>query len=109
VPPLLAIDAEVELASTAGRRRLALDEFILGNRKTARRPDELVTAILVPKALARARSRFEKLGARRYLVISIAMVATTLDVDAEGRITLARAAVGSCAARAHRLPAVEAA
>ena len=109
VPPLLALDAEVELASSAGRRRLALDAFILGNRKTARRPDELVTAILVPKTLARARSRFEKLGARRYLVISIAMVATTLEVDAAGRVARARVAVGACAARAHRLPAVEAA
>ncbi|HMA14771.1 MAG TPA: FAD binding domain-containing protein [Kiloniellaceae bacterium] len=109
VPPLLALDAEVELASSAGRRRLALDDFILGNRKTARRPEELVTAILVPKSMARARSRFEKLGARRYLIISIAMVATTLDIDSAGRVAKARVAVGACAARAHRLPAVEAA
>jgi CO/xanthine dehydrogenase FAD-binding subunit len=109
VPPLLALDAEVELASRAGRRRLPLDAFILGNRKTARRPDELVTAILVPKASERARSSFLKLGARRYLVISIAMVATTLDFEDDGRIARARVAVGSCAARAHRLPAVEAA
>ena len=109
VPPLLALDAEVELASRDGRRRLPLDAFILGNRKTARRSDELVTAILVPKPSARARSSFLKLGARKYLVISIAMVATTLDFDAKGRIATARIAVGSCAARAHRLPAVEAA
>src|SRR3546814_6955346 len=46
VPPLLALEAEVELASRDGLRRLALDAFILGNRKTARRPDELVTAII---------------------------------------------------------------
>jgi CO/xanthine dehydrogenase FAD-binding subunit len=114
VPPLLAMDSEVELASRDGVRRLPLDAFILGNRKTARRPDELVTAILVPKPSGlgfsgRARSSFLKLGARRYLVISIVMVAMVLDFDAEGRISKARVAVGSCAAKAQRLPAVEAA
>src|SRR3546814_1303490 len=76
----LALEAEVELASRDGLRRLALDAFILGNRKTARRPDELVTAIIVPKPSGRARSRFLKLGARKYLVISIVMVATLLDL-----------------------------
>src|SRR3546814_5531922 len=93
VPPLLALEAEVELASRDGLRRLALDAFILGNRKTARRPDELVTAIIVPKPSGRARSRFLKLGARKYLVISIVMVATLLDLDDDGRVAKARVAV----------------
>ncbi|WP_067065376.1 FAD binding domain-containing protein [Roseateles chitosanitabidus] len=48
VPPLLVLDAQVELASTAGSRRLRLDEFLLGRRRTALRPDELLTAVLVP-------------------------------------------------------------
>ena len=73
VPVLLALDAEVELASPAGARALKLQDFVLGLRRTARRPDELVVAIRVP-ALARA-IVFLKLGARRYLVISISMVA----------------------------------
>jgi CO/xanthine dehydrogenase FAD-binding subunit len=109
VPPLLAMDAEVELTSRAGTRRMALDDFILGNRQTARRADELVTALLIPKASERARSTFLKLGARKYLVISIVMVATLIDLDNDGTVAKARVAVGSCAARAHRLPAVEAA
>ena len=109
VPPLLAMDAEVELSSAGGTRRLALGDFVLGNRKTAKRPDELVTALFVPKYSLRARSSFQKLGARKYLVISIAMAALLIDRDAEGVITKARVAVGSCAAHALRLPAVEAA
>ena len=109
VPPLLAMEAEVELASRDGLRLLALGDFILGNRQTAMRPDELVTALVIPKPSERARSTFLKLGARRYLVISIVMVATLLDLDEDGCIATARVAVGSCAARAHRLPAVEAA
>ncbi len=75
VPPLLALDAEVELASAAGRRRLPLAVFLSGVRRTARRADEILTAVLVPEAAIRGRSVFLKLGARRYLVISIAMVA----------------------------------
>jgi CO/xanthine dehydrogenase FAD-binding subunit len=109
VPPLLAMDAEVELASQTGSRRLALDDFILGNRKTAKRPDELVTALHIPRLSPRARSTFLKLGARKYLVISIVMVALLVDLDGKGNISKARVAVGSCAARAQRLPAVEAA
>jgi CO/xanthine dehydrogenase FAD-binding subunit len=65
VPPLLVLDAEVELLSQAGSRRMALAEFILGNRKTLRRQDEILTAVLVPRGLDEARSVFLKLGARR--------------------------------------------
>ena len=49
VPPLLALDAEVELVSSCGTRRLALADFILGNRRTALAPDEILSAILVPE------------------------------------------------------------
>ena len=74
VPALLALDASVELASARGRRELSLGDFVLGSRRTACAPDELVTAVLVPKLAADAQSVFLKLGTRRYLVISIAMV-----------------------------------
>lgn len=106
VPPLLALDAEVELVSSAGSRRMRLAEFIVGNRKTQRRADELLTAVWVPRTLEDAGSAFLKLGARRYLVISISMVAAVVLVDA-GRVAAARVAVGSCSAVAQRLPALE--
>jgi CO/xanthine dehydrogenase FAD-binding subunit len=108
VPPLLALDAAVELAGPRGTRRLALPEFILGNRRTALAGDEIATAVLVPKATADSRAVFEKLGARAYLVISIVMVAVVLEV-AEGRIARARIAVGACSPVAQRLPLLEAA
>src|SRR5258706_7329911 len=44
VPPLLALDAEVELVSNVGGRRMPLADFIVGSRKTQRKPDELLTA-----------------------------------------------------------------
>lgn len=108
VPPLLALDAEVEIASRTGTRRVPLAAFITGNRRTVLLPGELVVALHVPKPAQDAQSAFLKLGARRYLVISIAMAAATLEVTAS-RIVRARLAVGACSAVAQRLPALEAA
>ncbi len=109
VPPLLALGAEVELASLRGTRTLPLAGFVLGNRRTACAPDELVTAVIVPQWGDRARSTFLKLGARRYLVISIAMVAAAIECDGQGAIARCGVAVGACSAVAQRLPALEAA
>lgn len=108
VPALLILDAEVELASRAGVRREPLDRFIRGSRATSRRPDELVTAVIVPRTHEAAASAFLKLGARRFMVISIAMVAVLVRTDGGGRVAVARVAVGSCSAVAQRLPALEA-
>src|SRR5690349_13938459 len=87
VPVLMALEADVELRSLVGTRYVPLPEFILGNRRTARRKDELVTAIRVPKAAAAGRSAFVKLGARRYLVISIAMAAARIETASDGTVT----------------------
>ncbi|WP_245875335.1 FAD binding domain-containing protein [Tabrizicola aquatica] len=108
VPPLLALDASVEIASPAGTRTLLLDRFLLGPRRTALGPDEVLTAILIPQAALSGRSAFVKLGTRAHLVISIAMVAARLDMDGD-RITHAAVAVGACSPVAQRLPRVEAA
>jgi CO/xanthine dehydrogenase FAD-binding subunit len=107
VPPLLALDAEVGLISQAGSRRMSLADFIVGNRKTVRRPDEILANVIVPRTLDDARSVFLKLGARRYLVISIAMVAAVVQTDNAGRVAEARIAIGSCSAAARRLTALE--
>ncbi len=107
VPPLLALDAEVELVSEAGTRRMPLADFIVGNRKTVRRPDEILANVIVPRTLDDAASAFLKLGARRYLVISIAMVAAVVKTDNAGCVAEARIAVGSCSAAAQRLTALE--
>ncbi len=106
VPVLLALDAGVELASTGGTRVVPLARFILGPRKTARRADELVSAILVPKPEYEARSHFLKFGARKYLVISIAMASAVIEHSA-GVVRRARVAVGACSPVAVRLTALE--
>lgn len=106
VPALLALDARVELASRRGRRELPLAQFITGARRTRLAPDEIVTAILVPAPQHAARSTFLKLGARKYLVISIAMVAIVLETD-KRTVRTARIAVGACSPVALRLDLLE--
>jgi CO/xanthine dehydrogenase FAD-binding subunit len=110
IPTLLALDAEVELASARGSRRLPLASFVTGNRRTVRAADELATGVFIPAALpgATVRSTFEKLGSRAYLVISIAMVAAVAEIAADGTIARARVAVGACSEVAQRLPKLEA-
>ena len=111
VPNLLALDATVELAGERGTRRMPIGDFITGNRRTARKPNELVTGIFIPAPLpaTRVRSTFQKLGSRAYLVISIAMVAAIVEVDDHRNITRARIAVGACSEVAQRRPGLEAA
>ncbi len=108
LPNLLALDARVELAGARGRRSLAVEDFVTGNRQTQCRPDELVTAISIPKPTSGAASSFAKLGARRYLVISIVMLAIVIEPE-DGRVGAARLALGACSPVARRLRALEAA
>jgi len=106
MPPLLAMDAQIELTSLSQSRTVPLAAFVTGPRRTDLKKGELLTAVLIPHASTGGRSVFLKLGARKYLVISIAMVAARL-VEAEGRIADAAIAIGSCSAVATRLKAVE--
>lgn len=107
VPPLLTLNAEVELVSAIGKRQLPLQSFILGNRKTSLKSNELLSAVLIPKQALSGNSTFLKLGARKYLVISISMVAARLVCDAQSLIVDAAVSVGSCSLVATRLPTLE--
>jgi len=109
VPNLLALDARVILQSVGGRRDLSVAEFVRGNRRTARRDDELVLGVFVPAMPTSARGGFLKLGTRRYLVISIVMVAAVLDLRPDGVVRSACVSVGACTPAAVRLPGLEAA
>lgn len=101
---LLALGAEVEVAGP-NPRRVPLADFVLGPRKVALAPGELVTAIHIPDP-GDGVGGFLKLGARKYLVISIAMVAATLRLE-NGVIVQAGIAVGSCSPVARRLTGLE--
>jgi len=107
-PCWLTLDAFVELVSERGVRKMPLAEFMIGPRQTALAYDEILSAIVVPRKAGEGRSGFLKLGARKYLVISIAMVAARI-VESSGGIESAHISVGSCSGAPVRLPLVESA
>lgn len=107
-PPLLTLNASVELSSLRGVRQLPLAKFITGPRQIALQPDELLTAVLIPVAATHGVSHFLKLGARKYLVISIAMTAARIVIE-DGVVAEAALSVGACSPVATRLAEAEAA
>ena len=107
VPAFLVLNARVRLRHLGGTREIPLREFITGNRRTSLQTNELMTAIIIPSPTSGARSTFLKLGARRYLVISIAMAGACLELR-DGRVHDARLSVGACSEVALRLKALEA-
>ena len=108
VPPLLALDARVELSSINGCRELTLKTFITGPRQTELAADELLSAVLIPKSSAESVSSFLKIGSRKYLVISIVMVAVVIEPASNHTIKNLRISVGSCSAVACRMRELEA-
>jgi carbon-monoxide dehydrogenase medium subunit len=107
-PPLLALDAEVELVSLHDCRRVPLAEFFTGVRKTVRRADELLSAVRWPAPGPAAKFGYTKLGLRQADAISVISVAVRLDVDPDGRCRAARIAMGAVAPTPLRALAAEA-
>ena len=68
-PPLLAADAEIELASVRGVRRIPAAEFYTGVKRNALAADELLAAILI--APASGPQQFCKIGTRNAMVIAV--------------------------------------
>ncbi|MDE2759167.1 MAG: FAD binding domain-containing protein [Paracoccaceae bacterium] len=107
IPPLLTLEAMVEVQSANSTRLVNVEDFVLGPRKVDLGANELVTAIWVPETRNNTTSSFLKLGSRKYLVISIAMVAVTLSISPQGLIEFLNIAVGSCSPVARRMPVLE--
>src|SRR6266851_425493 len=78
-PPLLASGAIVELASTAGTRRVPAHEFFLGPKRNAMRKDELIAAFLVEPA--KGPQQFSKVGTRNAMVIAVCSFALAIDSE----------------------------
>jgi CO/xanthine dehydrogenase FAD-binding subunit len=77
LPPLLAAGAWVDVASVRGRRRLSVEDFLVGPKKNALAPDELITSVRTDAA--RGPQQFCKIGTRNAMVIAVATFALTLD------------------------------
>ena len=108
-PLLLATDALVHVAGPGGRRVVPIADFFTAYRRAALEPNELLTAIELPKPLAKA-LRFYKVAKRRLDDISTVAAAFAIECDADGRVRRARFAFGGVAATPLRIrPAEDAA
>jgi len=97
ITPLMALDAELVLASIEGERTVPLRDFMIGVRKTALRPGELVREIRFPALTPNERGIFLKLGLRRAQAISVINVAAIVRLGDGGRVETARISLGSAA------------
>ena len=97
-PALLAYDAEIELVSMRGSRRLPYDRFHLGYKKMDLAPDELIARVILPRRSAPWTPYYRKIGTRRAQAISKVCFAATMDVDGDsGIVRDTRIALGSVA------------
>jgi CO/xanthine dehydrogenase FAD-binding subunit len=107
-PALLAYDAEIEMISVRGLRRIPYSEFHTGYRRSVLAPDELLYTVYLPRHFARHRQYLRKVGTRRAMAIAkVALGATAL--VANGVIREIRLGAASLAPFPTRLMATEAA
>src|SRR5262245_38065378 len=105
--PLLALDAQVELAGPRGRRTLPLDRFFAGPGATACAPGELLVSFSVPHP--NGQSAYMKLGRRQANTPSVVAVAVRIVKDASGVVSAARVALGAAGPHPTRARDAEAA
>ena len=101
-PALLAYDAEVELISVRGSRRVPYSQFHTGYKKSVLQPDELMLAVHLPRAFGQHRQYLRKVGARRAMAISKVALAGTALIDG-GTVQEVRLAAASLAPYPARL------
>ncbi len=98
VPALMALGAVVVLASAEGERKVALDQFFVGYRKTVLRPTEIIAAIEVRIPKDGAIVTWRKVGTRLAQAISKVALAAVVEVNRAGVVTKARFGMASVAA-----------
>ncbi|MCB4822054.1 xanthine dehydrogenase small subunit [Roseicella aerolata] len=107
LPPLLALGAVLRIASVRGEREQRLEDFLLGYRRTALAPDEVILTIRLPRPAAGAVLACEKVSKRHDQDISAVSAGFLLRIEG-GRIAGARLAFGGMGPMAARAPAAEA-
>lgn len=107
ISALAALDAAVELRTASATRSVPIGDFHTGVRTSVIQPDELVTAITIPRHATDVRSVFVKLGLRRAQAISVVHLALRVDLDDTGIVADAAVALGSVAPTIVRVPDAE--
>lgn len=95
LPPLHVLRAEVEIMSAEGSRSVPIASFITGPGKTDLKPNEILSALLIPKPPPGCIHHFEKIGQRKAMAIAVAGLAALLRIAPDGIVREARFAWGS--------------
>ncbi len=95
-PVLLALDALVTVAGTKGRRQMPIEEFFVGPRRTALRPDEILVDIVIPKENLGKSTSFRKFGLRKGQALALVSVAAAVRVKGK-KMVAPRIALGAVA------------
>jgi CO/xanthine dehydrogenase FAD-binding subunit len=106
-PPLLTLDAEVELASSEGTRRLSLEDFLVGPNETLLRPEELLVTVRWPIPPPQSSGSFRKVGLRKASACSVVTAAVMVMWNGNGVCKEARIGLGAVAPKPIRPHAAE--
>ena len=107
LPPLYLLEARLELSDGENRRRVPVDTFITGPKKTVLSAGELLTAVHLPAPGDFAVRHFEKVGRRNALAVAVASLAALIRLDEGNRVAEARLAWGSVGPCVVRCPEAE--
>lgn len=107
LPPLYVFDASIELSSDKEQRRLSIRDFMIGPGRTALRPGEIVTGIVIPLPPPGAASTYHKVGKRKALAIAVASFAALVVRDGSGIVKQIKLAWGSVGPIITTLPEIE--
>lgn len=105
-PPLLVLDAVLEVESMEGKKEISLKDFFIGPRKTVLHDDEMISSIKIKDDTINKNGCFIKLGLRQAMAISLATIALILEVEKD-KVADVRIAMGSIAPIPLRLIKVE--
>lgn len=107
LPVLIAYNARVVLESIGNKREVPMDEYITGYRQTARKPDELITAVVIPKTKNGAVVKSYKVSKRKDLDISTVSAGFRLELNGGTRVSTIKLAYGGMAEMTKRAKRVE--
>ena len=107
LPVLMAYNATVVLQSINAKREMSLDDYILGYRKTACRPDELISAVRLPKSQSGVLIKSYKISKRKDLDISTVSAGFRLELNNHHQVHKIKLCYGGMADRIKRASAVE--
>jgi xanthine dehydrogenase small subunit len=107
LPVLIAYEAKIVLESSRGRRSVSANRFVKGYRKTERRPDEIITSVVLPLPSRHQKVRAYKVSKRRDLDISTLSAGFMIDLNTKGIVRSVVLAYGGMAEKTKRAELTE--